>query len=74
MKTRFSKASMVALGLFVVLPVRAQEPPVLRLTRDLRIDAAEHDLTPITPPGGMTVGPDGTIAFSQNQDGTKVVR
>lgn len=53
-----------------VTAASAQAVPEMRLARDLRIDAVEHDLTTITPPGGMTVGHDGRIAFSQNQDGT----
>jgi hypothetical protein len=59
-----------AMGMSMSLTVSAQDPPTLRLTRDLRIDAARHNLTAITPPGGLSVGRDGTIAFSQNQDGT----
>jgi len=58
-------------GLIMVSPpsLAAQAVPELRLTRDLRIDAAEHDLTFITPPGGMAVSTSGVIVFSQNQDG-----
>jgi hypothetical protein len=44
----------------------AQDPPAWRLARDLRIDAVEHDLSPI---GWTSVAPNGTIAFSQPQDG-----
>lgn len=47
--------------------LQAQSPPEFKLTRDVRIDAAEHDLTPIT---SMGVAPNGTIAVMQNQDGT----
>ena len=49
--------------------LHAQSPTALHLTRDLRIDAVESDLTLITPPGGMAVAPNGTIVVSQNQDG-----
>jgi hypothetical protein len=45
----------------------AQSVPELKLTRDLRIDAAEHELSPITY---MGVAPNGSIAIQQNQDGT----
>ncbi len=69
---RLSSVPILIAAASVMLPpaLGAQEPPTLRLTREMKIDAAEHDLTPITPPGGLTVGPNGTIAFSQNQDGT----
>ena len=66
-------AGTVTGAMIVSVPLslmQAQAPQELRLTRDLRIDAAEHDLTSITPPGGLTVAPDGTIIVSQNQDGT----
>jgi hypothetical protein len=43
-----------------------QEAPTLRLVRDLRIDATEQDLSPITY---VAVAPNGTIAVAQNQDG-----
>jgi hypothetical protein len=53
--------------------VPAQSPPQVRLARELRIDAAQHDLTVVYPPGGvpggLAVAPNGTIAVSQNQDG-----
>jgi hypothetical protein len=52
------------------LPLRSQAAPALRLTRDLRIDAAAHDLTLVFPPGGIAVSSQGSIAASQNQDGT----
>jgi hypothetical protein len=59
---------IVAAAAFVVFPcaLPGQAAPALRLTRELRIDAAEHDLTPIT---SMTVAPNGAIAVMQNQDG-----
>jgi hypothetical protein len=44
----------------------AQAVPEMRLTRDLRIDAAEHDLSTVSFLG---VAPNGTIAVAQNQDG-----
>src|SRR5688572_17587113 len=44
----------------------AQEPPAWRLARDLRIDAGEHDLSPIT---SLAVSPNGNIAINQQQDG-----
>jgi hypothetical protein len=56
-------------GALPLIAAPAQEPATLRLTRELRIDAAEHDLTAIYPPGGLTVAPNGTIVISQNQDG-----
>ena len=43
----------------------AQEPPTLRLVRDLRIDATEQDLSPIT---WLAISPTGVIAVSQEQD------
>lgn len=42
-----------------------QQVPALSLTRDLRIDAAEHDLTTI---GWVAVAPNGTMVASQAQD------
>ena len=42
-----------------------QEPPTLKLVRDLRIDAVENDLSPI---GFLAVAPNGTIAVTQQQD------
>jgi hypothetical protein len=52
-----------------VATASAQAVPELRLTRDLRIDAAEHDLTLMFPPGGIAVSPNGTIVVTQHQDG-----
>jgi hypothetical protein len=52
-----------------VTAAAAQAAPELRLTRELRIDAAEHDLTLMFPPGGLAVAPNGTIVVSQHQDG-----
>lgn len=51
----------------VVSPVLAsgQQGPTLTVTRDLRIDAAEQDLSPIN---WMTVSRNGTIVVSQLQD------
>jgi len=46
-------------------PALAQAPPALRLVRDLRIDAVQHDLSPI---GFLAVAPNGTIAITQQQD------
>lgn len=43
-----------------------QAVPEVRLTRELRIDAAEHDLSPIA---FVAVAPNGAIAVSQPQDG-----
>src|SRR3990172_8419254 len=57
---------IVAAVLASALPTGAQSIPVLTITRDLRIDAAEHDLSPIT---WLTVSPTGNIAVSQPQDG-----
>ena len=45
--------------------LEGQEPPTLKLTRELRIDAAEHNLSPI---GFVAVSPNGAIAVTQNQD------
>lgn len=42
--------------------LQAQSVPELKLTRDLRIDAAENELTPIS---FMGVAPNDTIAFQQ---------
>ena len=69
MKSLFCYAVLAIATAFVSVPLHAQEPPTLRLTRDLRIDAAEHDLTPIAPPAGMAVSDGGVIVFGQNQDG-----
>ena len=57
---------VAATNAFVPVPSPAQEPPTLRLTRELRIDAAEQDLSTIN---WLTVAPNGTIAVSQPQDG-----
>lgn len=43
-----------------------QAPLELRYEPDLRIDAIEHDLSPIS---GIVVSPNGTIALAQPQDG-----
>ena len=56
-------ASTLALVPCVV--ARVQDPPALRLVRDLRIDAAQQDLSPI---GFLAVAPNGTIAITQQQD------
>ena len=63
---------VAAIALACILPSfsMAQEPAEWRVTRDLRIDAAQHDLTLITPPGAMAVSRSGVIAVTQNQDGT----
>jgi hypothetical protein len=42
-----------------------QEPPTLKLVRDLRIDAAGNDLSPIN---FLAVAPNGTIIVTQQQD------
>ena len=56
-------ASLVA----VLLPgvSLAQSLPALKLTRELRIDAVEHDLSPIA---FLAVAPNGTIVVTQQQD------
>jgi hypothetical protein len=56
----------LALGL-VASASSAQTPavPLLRLERDVYVDAARNDLSPI---GWLAVGKDGTIAISQFQD------
>ena len=59
----------LAIGLCAVLPCarsQAQTPPGLRLTRDLRIDAAEQDLSEV---GWVAVAPGGSIVVAQPQDG-----
>lgn len=55
-------------GLLAVAPriATTQSVPTFQVARDLRIDAAEHDLSPI---GWLAVSPTGTIAISQAQDG-----
>ena len=45
--------------------VHAQQPRTWRTTRDLRIDANAHDLSPID---WISVAPDGAIVFNQPQD------
>jgi hypothetical protein len=73
MMSTYWRLFLCALGVCVSAPyltAAAQAPPELRLTRDLRIDAATNDLTLITPPGGIAVSTRGTIAVTQNQDGT----
>jgi hypothetical protein len=51
----------------VTHPAVAQQPavPLLRLEREVRVDAAENDLSPI---GWLAVASDGSIAISQPQD------
>lgn len=69
MKKKLWTALAFSLGpatLVSVTSLAAQSPPALTLTRDLRIDAAEHELTPISYLG---VAPNGAIAVQQNQDG-----
>lgn len=66
MSTRWRYLSGMV-GLSLPCAVLAQSLPELKLTRELRIDAAEHDLTPIT---FLAVAPNGTIAVQQHQDGT----
>jgi hypothetical protein len=56
----------VAAGLAVSQPAAAQSIRTLTSTRDLRIDAAEHDLTPIT---WLAVSAAGGIVINQPQDG-----
>lgn len=71
--TTYWRRVLCALAVGIAAPyvtASAQSLPELRLTRDLRIDAAANDLTRIFPPGGLAVAPDGTIAVTQNQDGT----
>lgn len=57
---------VLAIAAFAHAPLRAQEPPALKLVRDLRIDAVEQDLSNIN---WITVAPNGAIAVSQPQDG-----
>lgn len=65
--TRFSTLSVFVAAALVMFPPTpgAQEPPTLRLTRELKIDAGEHDLSPIT---FVAVAPNGTIVVNQQQD------
>jgi hypothetical protein len=68
MKSAFRLAIIaIATAASVQASLKAQEPPALKLVRDLRIDAAEVELSPITY---MAVSPNGTIVVQQNQDGT----
>jgi hypothetical protein len=72
MKLTLKCAAACAFGASLLVPPRSlcgQAPPTLRLTRELRIDAAANDLTLVTPPGGIAVSSQGTIAVTQNQDG-----
>jgi hypothetical protein len=65
MKRSIMMALTTAALALVVHPGLAQEPPTLRLTRDLRIDANDHDLSPVT---FVAVAPNGSIAVNQQQD------
>jgi len=64
MKSSF-RLAMIVIAAFAHAPLKAQQPQSLRLVRDLRIDAAEQDLSPIAY---LAVAPNGTIAVTQNQD------
>ena len=67
MKSLFCYAVLaIATNAFVSAPLHAQEPPTLKMVRDLRIDGAEQDLSPIT---FLAVAPNGAMAIAQNQDG-----
>ena len=55
---------LVAMSLAPAIAL-AQDPPALRLVRDLRIDAIQQDLSPI---GWLVVAPNGSIAITQQQD------
>ena len=67
MGTLLCRAALAgAIHAFLPLELTAQDPPTLKLVRDLRIDAAEHDLSPIT---FVAVAPNGNIAVGQHQDG-----
>lgn len=57
---------VVCVALATGTPCAAQSIPMLTVTRDLRIDALEHDLSPIS---WLTVSPAGVIVVSQAQDG-----
>lgn len=64
--------SRVVLGVSaaaLLAPLDSQAPPTWRITRDLRIDAIEHDLAPIE---WLLVSPSGTIVVSQPQDSLMV--
>jgi hypothetical protein len=70
-QTPFSSAVAGAcLGTLLVVVhaplLEAQSPPTWTLTRDLRIDAGERDLSPIS---WLAVAPNGTILVNQSQDG-----
>ncbi|HSA54702.1 MAG TPA: hypothetical protein VLE53_03310 [Gemmatimonadaceae bacterium] len=68
------RVAVAAIGLALIValvrlfspdPAGSQPVPTLTVTRDLRIDAAVQDLSPIN---WMAVAPNGTIAVSQFQD------
>jgi hypothetical protein len=61
--------STLVLATVTVTGASAQAVREMRITRDLRIDAAQHDLTLMFPSGGIAVSPNGTIVVTQHQDG-----
>lgn len=67
MATMRSRVNAAAIALLALSGshVGAQSTPVLRLVREVRIDAGGHDLSPI---GWLLVSNDGTIIISQPQD------
>jgi len=58
---------LARLATVALVPVQlnAQEPPALKLVRELRIDAAANDLSPIS---SLAIAPNGTIVVNQQQD------
>lgn len=65
-RSRVRYAMAIGLAMLVSVPVLAQSLPEWRLTRNLRIDAGEQDLSPVS---WLTVSPNGTIVVNQGQDG-----
>ena len=65
MTATLRRLTVGVLSCALVTAVYGQEPADWRITRDLKIDAAENDLSPIS---FIAVAPNGTIAVSQQQD------
>jgi hypothetical protein len=64
-RIRLSGVLLALSAAAMTVPLDAQTPPTWRITRDLRIDASEHDLAPV---GWLSVARDGSIIVSQPQD------
>ena len=65
MTAMLRRLTVGVLSCALVTAVYGQEPAEWRITRDLKIDAAENDLSPIS---FIAVATNGTIAVSQQQD------